>query len=260
MVYSEENYKNAKTNDVFEFVCKKCGEIFFKTKREISKNKGKIPVFCSQDCQKQYYKDDCYITVKCENCGKEKEILKGDYNKSKTKKFFCNHSCSAEYNNKIRGYNSSNLWIRKDENGKNQKRGYNKCPICGKLKNYKSLVCDDCRKKEQRNGFLERTLRSFIGEDMTYSTHKCGTIRKKSREILEESKVEKVCAYCKNHDFDDILEVHHIKGIMSFDRDTKMKEINSLPNLIWLCPNHHIMLEKGLIKLSDDMINKEIVE
>ena len=50
MIYSEENYKNAKSSDVFEFVCKKCGEIFFKTKREISKNKGKIPVFCSQDC------------------------------------------------------------------------------------------------------------------------------------------------------------------------------------------------------------------
>ena len=122
------------------------------------------------------------------------------------------------------------------------------------------MVCDECRKKEQRNEFLERTLRSFIDEDMTYSTHKCGTIRKKSRKILEESNVEKVCAYCKNHDFDDILEVHHIKGIMSFDRDTKMNEINSISNLVWLCPNHHIMLEKGLIKLSDDMINKEIIK
>ena len=39
-----------------------------------------------------------------------------------------------------------------------------------------------------------------------------------------------------------------------------MKEIKSLPNLIWLCPNQHKMLEKGLIKLSEDMINKEIVE
>jgi predicted HNH restriction endonuclease len=91
---------------------------------------------------------------------------------------------------------------------------------------------------------------------MTYSTHKCGTIRKKAREILEESKVEKVCAYCKNHDFDDILEVHHIKSIMSFDRDAKMKEINSLSNLIWLCPNHHKMLEKGLIKIDKEIINE----
>lgn len=254
MVYSEENYKNAKTNDVFEFVCKKCGEIFLKTKREISKNKGKIPVFCSQTCQKQYYKDECYVIVKCENCGKEKKILKGDYNKSETKKFFCNHSCSAEYNNKNRVLETDIIW---EYNGKT-KKGYNKCPICGELKFYTSKLCKKCSDKEK---YLvkERTLGSYI-DGKQYLTSKCGEIRKDARKTIENSKVEKVCAYCKNHEFDEILEVHHIKGILEFDSETTIKEINSLPNLIWLCPNHHKMLEKGLIKLSEDMINKEIVE
>jgi hypothetical protein len=41
MEYSEENYKNAKSSDVFDFVCKKCGEIFLKTKREISTQEKK---------------------------------------------------------------------------------------------------------------------------------------------------------------------------------------------------------------------------
>ena len=254
MVYSEENYKNAKTNDVFEFVCKKCGEIFLKTKREISKNKGKIPVFCSQTCQKQYYKDECYVIVKCENCGKEKKILKGDYNKSETKKFFCNHSCSAEYNNKNRVLETDIIW---EYNGKT-KKGYNKCPICGELKFYTSKLCKKCSDKEK---YLvkERTLGSYV-DGKQYLTSKCGEIRKDARKTIENSKVEKVCAYCKNHEFDEILEVHHIKGILEFDSETTIKEINSLPNLIWLCPNHHKMLEKGLIKLSEDMINKEIVE
>ena len=254
MVYSEENYKNAKTNDVFEFVCKKCGEIFLKTKREISKNKGKIPVFCSQTCQKQYYKDECYVIVKCENCGKEKKILKGDYNKSETKKFFCNHSCSAEYNNKNRVLETDIIW---EYNGKT-KKGYNKCPICVELKFYTSKLCKKCSDKEK---YLvkERTLGSYV-DGKQYLTSKCGEIRKDARKTIENSKVEKVCAYCKNHEFDEILEVHHIKGILEFDSETTIKEINSLPNLIWLCPNHHKMLEKGLIKLSEDMINKEIVE
>lgn len=253
MVYSEENYKNAKTNDVFEFVCKKCGEIFLKTKREISKNKGKIPVFCSQTCQKQYYKDECYVIVKCENCGKEKKILKGDYNKSETKKFFCNHSCSAEYNNKNRVLETDIIW---EYNGKT-KKGYNKCPICGELKFYTSKLCKKCSDKEK---YLvkERTLGSYI-DGKQYLTSKCGEIRKDARKTIENSKVEKVCAYCKNHEFDEILEVHHIKGILEFDSETTIKEINSLPNLIWLCPNHHKMLEKGLIKLNEDMINKESV-
>lgn len=256
MLYSEENYKNAKTNDTFEFVCKKCGKTFLKTKREISKNKGKIPVFCSQNCQKQFYKDECYIIVKCENCGKEKRILKGDYNKSETKKFFCNHSCSAEYNNKIRGYNSSNLWVRKDEN--NKKRGYNQCPKCGELKTCTSKLCKKCSDKEK---YLvkERTLGSYI-DGKQYLTSKCGEIRKDARRTIEESNVEKVCAFCKNHEFDEILEVHHIKSILEFDSKTTINEINSLSNLVWLCPNHHKMIEKGLIKLSEGMINKEIIE
>ena len=40
-----------------------------------------------------------------------------------------------------------------------------------------------------------------------------------------------------------------IKLITDFDEHTKISEINSLDNLVWLCPNHHAMLEKGLIKL-----------
>ena len=249
MVYSEENYKNAKTNDVFEFVCKKCGEIFLKTKREISKNKGKIPVFCSQTCQKQYYKDECYVIVKCENCGKEKKILKGDYNKSETKKFFCNHSCSAEYNNKNRVLETDIIW---EYNGKT-KKGYNKCPICGELKFYTSKLCRKCSNKE-KSLIKKRTLGSYI-DGKQYLTSKCGEIRKDARKTLEKFKVEKVCAYCKNHEFDDILEAHHVKGILEFDSKTTINEINSISNLVWLCPNHHIMLEKGLIKLSNDMIN-----
>ncbi len=249
MVYSEENYKNAKTNDSFEFICKKCGRIFERTKKEISKNKCKIPVFCSQDCQKRYYKEDCYIVVKCENCGKEKEILKSDFNKSKTKKFFCNHSCSAEYNNKLRGLDSSKLWVRKD------KKGYDECPICGELKFCTSKLCKKCSDKEK---YLvkERTLGSYI-DGHKYLTTKCGEIRRDARRTIEESNVEKVCAYCKNHEFDEILEVHHIKGILEFNTETMISEINSLSNLIWLCPNHHKMLEKGLIKIKNGMLTEE---
>lgn len=247
MLYSEENYKNAKTNDIFEFVCKKCGKTFLKTKREISRNKGKIPVFCSQDCQKQYYNDDCYVIVKCEKCGKEKKISKGEYNKSKNKKFFCNHSCSAEYNNSLRENKSGIIW-------ENNKKGYNKCPICGDLKYYTSKLCKKCSDKE-KSLIKERTLGSYI-DGKQYLASKCSEIRKDARRTIEESKVEKVCAFCKKHEFDEILEVHHIKGILEFDSKTTINEINSISNLIWLCPNHHKMLEKGLIILTDDMINK----
>ena len=78
---------------------------------------------------------------------------------------------------------------------------------------------------------------------------KCQEIRTNARRVLESSEREKVCQYCHNHEFDAILEVHHLKGILEFDEDTLIKEINNENNLVWLCPNHHIMLEKGLISL-----------
>lgn len=68
-------------------------------------------------------------------------------------------------------------------------------------------------------------------------------------EVRSENPMGIVQYGCHNHEFDEILEVHHLKGILEFDKDTLIKEINDEANLVWLCPNHHIMLEKGLISL-----------
>jgi len=240
-MYNIEEIKKAKATDEFKFVCKHCGKEFIRTKRQISKNKYELPVFCCQKCQKEWYEENSYVTVKCENCGKEFKILKGVYNQSETKHFFCNRSCAATYNNKVRVKKSDIIWV----NGSS--RGYNKCPICGKLKYYKSELCSNCRNKEKRK-IKERTLGSYV-DGKKYLTSKCGEIRKDARRTIEESKRERVCAYCHNHEFDDILEVHHLKGILEFDRSATIGEINDEDNLVWLCPNHHKMLEMGLIKL-----------
>lgn len=231
--------KKAKSNEEFEFVCKQCGKTFTKTKKYISKNRYKLPVFCCNECQKTWYSEECYIEVKCSECGKSFKILKGDYNKSETKHFFCSHSCAATYNNKLRA-KSDIIW-------ETPHKGYNICPKCGKKKYYKSELCFECRNKEKRM-VENRTLGSFI-EGKKYSTRACTEIRRNARRIMEESDVEKVCAYCHNHEFDQILQVHHIKGILEFDKNATISEINSKDNLVWLCPNHHKMLENGLITL-----------
>jgi hypothetical protein len=243
MIYSEENYKIAKSNDVFDFTCKHCLKLFSRDKRSISKNKGKKPVFCCQECQKEFYKKNSYVTVKCEYCGKEKKILKSEFLKSKNKKFFCNHSCAASYNNSSR--NSDISW-EYNENGKT-KRGYNICPVCGNKKYYTSEMCQKCRNKEKKQ-IQNFTLGHYI-DGKTHLATKCNEIRKDARRKLEESNIEKVCAFCKNHEFDEILEAHHLKGILEHDSNVLIKEINDISNLVWLCPNHHAMLEKGLITL-----------
>jgi len=241
-MYNIEEIKKEDSKREFEFTCEHCGKKFVQTKREISKNKYKLPKFCCGECQKEWYKENSYINVQCEECGKEIRISKGDYNKSETKHFFCSHSCSATYNNKKRKNAAS------DCPNENHKHGYNKCPICGKLKFRTSELCSDCRNKNKRLNIKNRTLGSYV-DGKKYLATKCGDIRRDARRTIEESKKEKVCAYCHNHEFDDILEVHHIKGILDFERTTKIKEINDENNLVWLCPNHHKMLELGLIKL-----------
>ena len=131
---------------------------------------------------------------------------------------------------------------------KEKKSYYNECPICGRKKYHTSEVCSKCRKEIKRNNIKEQTLGHYI-DGQKYLATKCNDIRKDAKRTLEESDREKVCEYCRNHEFDEILEVHHKKGILEFDSSAKIKEINSLENLVWLCPNHHRMLEMGLIEL-----------
>ena len=238
MIYTEENYRKAKSNDTFEFVCKHCGEVFTKTKREISRNRKPF-VFCSNKCRLEWYNETCYIEVECKCCGKRFNIKKGDYNRNADKNFFCSHSCSAKYNNHKR--------TGKDEYYTKEPQ-YDICPICGNKKTIGSEMCIKCRNQRKREAIKENTLGKYIN-GKHYLGHAVSDIRKDARRTIIESGKEKVCAYCHNHDYDAILEVHHIKGILEFDEKAKVSEINDISNLEWLCPNHHRMLELGLIKL-----------
>lgn len=246
--------EKSKTIKVFKFICKHCGKEFIKTEKELNKSKHKTPVFCCKECQKEWYKENSYITVKCKNCGKEFQISKGVYNKSETKNFFCSHSCSATYNNSKRIISEAQK--KKTSETFRKKLGieipYNEndkiCPKCGNKKDKYAKLCSKCLKQYNRDILKNRTLGSYI-DGHKYLSTKCGEIRRDARKTIEESKREKVCEYCHNHEFDDILEVHHLKGILEFDRSATVAEINDINNLVWLCPNHHKMLEMGLITL-----------
>jgi len=71
-------------------------------------------------------------------------------------------------------------------------------------------------------------------------------IRTWARRIMERSGQEKRCDICA---FKVVVEVCHLKAIKEFPQTALMSEVNSLTNLVYLCPNHHAMLDKGLLKL-----------
>lgn len=199
--------------------------------------------FCSNECMYKWYKENCYIEVECKQYGKKYTIKKSEYNKNKdkNKNFFCSHSCSAKYNNHKRSGNSE-FYTRKTQ--------YNKCPICGNKKSIGAEMCFQCRRRKNGERIKGYTLGKYI-HGKHYLGHAISQIRKDVRNTIMKSNVEKVCAYCHDHDFDDILEVHHIKSILDFDESTKVGEINNILNLVWLCPNHHKMVEIGKIELNE---------
>ena len=67
-------------------------------------------------------------------------------------------------------------------------------------------------------------------------------LRAQARMLLQESGREPKCAICG---FSEYVEACHIKAISSFPLDTKVREVNSLDNLVYLCPNHHILFDRG---------------
>lgn len=171
---------------------------------------------------------DLYILNpnKCKECQKVLELGNLKLSDIKRRKF-CSHSCAASFNN--RGICRNEKKIKLCE--------------CGNVKTGKAKKCIECIK----NNLGNKTLQEIIG-GRKYTVTLLHQIRSMARKILNQEKV-KQCNLCNHNEFKDVLEVCHIKGIMKFSLDTKIKEINHIDNLIWLCPSHHRLFDKDLIKM-----------
>lgn len=119
----------------------------------------------------------------------------------------------------------------------------NKCN-CGKLKDYKSLRCQECKNKDALVIQMNRPLKDcYIKGNARI---KYAYIRKLAREFMMKSNIVKECKICK---FDACVEVAHIKAITEFEETALIKDVNSFSNMVYLCPNHHTMLDKNLLSL-----------
>lgn len=120
------------------------------------------------------------------------------------------------------------------------------CSKCGGLRNKtQSPLCMKCHREEERERRNKRPIRSFFLLNSA-SRAKCNTIRALARQELAESDRPKKCQLCG---FDVVVHTCHIKGIMDFSEDTPLGVVNGLDNLIYLCPNHHAMLDTGQLEL-----------
>lgn len=167
------------------------------------------------------------------------------------RKKFCNHSCSARFNNTGRELKSIS------------RSGH--CEKCKEIISYKKRpdggysrrrFCDKClfdlRSKNSFNSDGEwarietRTKVDFFSSRKNWQSAR-SSIRDHAGKvygIIRGITPCKVCGYT-NH-----VEVCHIRAVSDFPDDALISEINNISNLIGLCPNHHWEFDHGFLNIA----------
>ena len=92
---------------------------------------------------------------------------------------------------------------------------------------------------------LSKTKGELLNDRKNYQSYR-STIRKLAESIYKAS--GKPC-YCAKCGYSKHIEIAHIKAVSDFDDSATITEINSIDNLIALCPNHHWEYDHGMLKL-----------
>lgn len=109
---------------------------------------------------------------------------------------------------------------------------YSRKPVIQKPKAVRAL---------RPNSVLLRSKADFSSAKNYHSRVRCN-----SRSTFRASGRDLVCAVCGYSKF---VEICHIKDLKDFTEDTSVSIINSIDNLVALCPNHHWEFDHGLISL-----------
>ena len=92
---------------------------------------------------------------------------------------------------------------------------------------------------------LNRTKGELFESRKNWQSARSG-IRKSANQIYRDFYPSPKCAICG---YNKHVEVAHIKAVSEFDNNTTIREINSIDNLIGLCPNHHWEYDNGILNL-----------
>jgi 5-methylcytosine-specific restriction endonuclease McrA len=163
----------------------------------------------------------------CKNCEEPIMPREGEILSEARAKVFCCRSCSAIYNNKHRTI---------ARNG----RRFKTCGGCGKKTYAKGGLCRKCTSSSHAK-FLSMTKGDLKDRRGNYQSWR-SSINRHAIKTFRSSGKQYACAICG---YDINIEVHHIVPVSNFLDSALISEINSLDNLIALCPNHHWEVEHG---------------
>lgn len=178
--------------------------------------------FCSQECYLASRNAKPKTLRKCIECEKE------TYNPS-----FCSRTCAAKYNNAKNPKRKKRVW-HCEKCGCTKERPHHKAHICYDCKDkpisYKYITIGDLRSTYLKRGWHRQNVYTYI--------------REQSKRIMKKLGIKScfICGYNKH------VEACHKTTISSYPDNTLISEINSLDNLIALCPNCHWEFDHGLLK------------
>lgn len=118
-------------------------------------------------------------------------------------------------------------------------------------KNVKESIINRCSKLGmelniiKKDSVLDKTKGELFKERKNWQSARTA-IRKLAQKIYLANVKTPKCSICG---YSHHVEVAHIKAVSEFDDNTLISEINSIDNLIGLCPNHHWEYDNGIIKL-----------
>lgn len=187
-----------------------------------------------------YYKNP-KVCLFCNNIIKIKD---GQRVSETRRKKFCNQSCVAKYKNRDKEKVPSSV----------------KCESCGdevslRQNNNNTYIkrkyCDKCLRENRAKSKGAETYIGNLTKDQIFNRHTKyyigrNRIRSHAQKVFEKSCKNKKCIICG---YDKHVDVSHIKGVSDFNGDALISKINSIENLVSLCPNHHWEYDNGILCL-----------
>lgn len=139
---------------------------------------------------------------------------------------FCSRRCSISFNNRLKPKRTRRRFF---------------CDICGAEAGYRRKFCA----KHILRGTI--TSQTTIGVIRSRSKHQVNArIRQLARQAYRRLGLPLSCQVCG---YSTHVEICHKRGISEFPDNALVSEVNSLQNLVCLCPNHHWEFDHGFLSL-----------
>lgn len=227
MLITQEEFNKLQTRELIKMKCSVCNNDYEKSKKNIlkrAKDSENSNLYCSSKCSNAYKLEKYNTVVDCINCNVE--FLKSNVEIEKTNNHFCSRSCSAKYNNKL---------IPK-------RKLITSCSKCTNIvRNYRSTLCETHFKELNENRYSLKTLEECQNSNIFHPSWLNSKIRGYNRSSNKDL-IKLPCAKCK---YTRHVELCHIKAITNFSKDALISEINSITNVIQLCPTCHWEFDNG---------------